>query len=170
MTSKNLWYNFLLELLILAKNATLKDVLDEIKKNRKFSKNEALFCKQQETEKIDGAKKFVEMFPWILTFNRFHIKTLCKHDYWILKFKGYSLYFHKCLRKIISYLMRRCSYLDFHIKSSILVLITHQFENISPNTIRDWDWHLIRKVNLVHCRGSIQMARIRPKGAKITTF
>ena len=72
--------SFVPELLKLAKNATLNDVLDEIKKNRKFSKNEALFCKQQETEKIDGAKKFVEMFPWILTFNRFHIKTLCKHD------------------------------------------------------------------------------------------
>ena len=43
----------LLELLKLAKNATLKDVLDEIKKNRKFSRNEALFCKQKETENMD---------------------------------------------------------------------------------------------------------------------
>ena len=71
---------FFLELLKLAKNATLKDVLDEIKKNRKFSKNEALFCKQKETENMDGAKIFIEMFPWILIFNRFHIKTLCQHD------------------------------------------------------------------------------------------
>ena len=68
------------ELFTLAKNATLNDVLDEIKKNRKYSDNEALFCKQKETEEIDGTKKFVEMFPWILNFNRFHIKTLCKHD------------------------------------------------------------------------------------------
>ena len=63
--------------MILAKNATLKDVLDEIKKNRKFSKNEALFCncKQKETENMDGAKIFIEMFPWILNFNRLHITT-----------------------------------------------------------------------------------------------
>ena len=53
----NLWSFILLELLKLAKNATLKDVLDEIKKNRKFSKNEALFCKQKESENMDGASQ-----------------------------------------------------------------------------------------------------------------
>ena len=87
---KKLWFFFLLELFRLAKNATLKDVLDEIKKNRKFSKNEALFCKQKETENMDGI--------WILNFNRLHITTL--YDCWIYWSTSYYIFHTKNLLSI----------------------------------------------------------------------